>query len=147
MHQDLSYSNANNPDLELVVVPSVQRWYLPNIDSEESRWLAYLMRLRFDAKGDSVLRVVELWLNAMFTIEPDLLHPRCGVDDEGTYHVTWCSDSPHATFAIEVEPDRTLHWYYLGDGISDGSPDEGENQIPQRAIRTLRHHFTKASKN
>jgi hypothetical protein len=70
--------------------------------------------------------------------------PKVSVDDDGVYHLTWAfPDLSEQTFAIEVDQDGKVEWFYR-DRTTDttlGTEDEKLDWIPEEALVLLHTRF------
>jgi hypothetical protein len=109
-------------------------------DDEELRWAAYIQHLHRRAESSPQLRTVEdIWRKA-HSRHRGLRYPRTGHDEDGVYHLTWAfSDLPSVTFAVEVEPNGLVSWFFRdrAAGVTVGTEDAGAISLPDIAYAYL----------
>lgn len=109
-------------------------------DNEELRWAQYLLRLHERAQHSIQDRTVEgIWRAARERCRA-LRYPSVGRDDDGVYHLTWAlSDLPDLTFAVEVDEQGLISWFFRdrAQGVTDGTEEEGAETLPDKAFGYL----------
>ncbi len=126
--------------LPVRALPRIVNSVLDANSDEELRWAEYLLILHRRAKASTQLRTVEeIWRNA-HSMHRGLRYPSAGHDEDGVYHLTWAFDDlPDVTFAIEVEPNGLVSWFFRdrAAGVTAGTEDEGVEPLPDTAYAYL----------
>ena len=92
------------------------------------------------AERSQASQLLSIWA-AVVIKYPRIRYPSAGRDEDGVYHLTWAFDDlPDITFAIEVEQNGLVSWFFRdrANSIVAGTEDEGESELPEAALERLK---------